>query len=89
MLCVGSVCMYHTQWYTINCILLVLFVQHTCTSRSVMTFNLFSRFYLHCSTKRLLEQLPKQYLALTLHFDTFHYVTYVCHFMGDGVYTLL
>ena len=48
-----------------------------CTSRSVMTFNLFSRLHLHCSTKHLLGVLPKQYLALTLHFDTFHYVTYV------------
>ena len=77
VLCVGSACMHHTQWCTIKYILFVLLVYHTCTSRSVMTFNLFSRLYLHCSTKRLLEQLPKQYLALTLHFDTFRYFRYV------------
>ena len=29
-----------------------------------MTFNLFSRFYLHCSTKRLLGQLPNAVLTL-------------------------
>ena len=40
--CMGSACMYHTQWHTIKCILFVLLVQHTCTSRSGMTFNLFS-----------------------------------------------
>ena len=49
--------------------------------RSVMTFNLFSRLYLHCSTKRLLEQLPEQYLALPLPFDTFRYFRYACHFL--------
>ena len=79
MLCVGSACMYHTHWCTcctIKYILFVLLVYHTCTSRSVMTFNLFSRLYLHCSTKRLLEQLPKQYLALTIHFHRL--LIYMC-----------
>ena len=30
-------------------------VTHMYYNRSAMTFNLFSRFYLHCSTKCLLE----------------------------------
>ena len=63
--------MVHNQVYS-ACSVCVL-------ARSVMTFNLFSRLYLHCSTKRLLGQLPK-YIVLgtnSIHFDTFRYFRYV------------